>query len=82
MQASPLMQPSLVARFTAEANLLFTANPDAANMSFNALKVIAEQGISVGPILLGAAKPIHVLKPTTMMRSVVKMTASRRVAAA
>jgi hypothetical protein len=71
-QASPRVRPSLMARFTAEANLLITPNPHATSITFDA----------VGPNLLGAAKPIHVLKPTSTMRSVVKMTASRRVAAA
>jgi hypothetical protein len=42
------------ARLTAEANLLIMPNLDAANATFNALKIVAGQGISVGPILLGA----------------------------
>ena len=51
------------ADLTAEANLLIMPNLDAANITFNALKVVAGQGISVGPILLGAAKPVHILTP-------------------
>ena len=40
-------------------------NLDAANITFNALKIVAGQGITVGPILLGAAKPVHILTPTS-----------------
>ena len=63
------------AELTAEANLLIMPNLDAANITFNALKVVAGQGISVGPILLGAAKPVHILTPTTTVRGIVNMTA-------
>jgi len=62
-------------RLTAEANLLIMPNLDAANIAFNALKVVAGQGISVGPILLGAAKPVHILTPTATVRGIVNMTA-------
>ena len=48
---------------TAEANLLVMPNLDAANITFNALKIVAGQGVTVGPILLGAAKPVHILTP-------------------
>src|SRR3712207_8840323 len=48
--------------------------------SFNALKVVAGQGISVGPILLGAAKPVHILTPTATVRGIVNMTALTAVA--
>src|SRR5215207_4468531 len=63
------------ARLSAEANLLIMPNLDAANITFNALKVVAGQGISVGPILLGAAKPVHILTPTATVRGIVNMTA-------
>ena len=63
------------AGLTAEANLLMMPNLDAANITFNALKVVAGQGISVGPILLGASKPVHILTPTTTVRGIVNMTA-------
>ncbi len=69
------------AELTAEANLLIMPNLDAANITFNALKVVAGQGISVGPILLGAAKPVHILTPTTTVRGIVNMTAVTAVAA-
>src|SRR5215218_4077034 len=69
------------ARLSAEANLLIMPNLDAANATFNALKVVAGQGISVGPILLGAAKPVHILTPTATVRGIVNMTALTAVAA-
>ena len=50
-------------------------NLDAANITFNALKIVAGQGISVGPILLGAAKPVHILTPTRRSGASVNMTA-------
>ena len=56
------------AQLSAEANLLIMPNLDAANATFNALKIVAGQGISVGPILLGAAKPVHILTPTATVR--------------
>ncbi len=69
------------ARLSAEANLLIMPNLDAANITFNALKIVAGQGISVGPILLGAAKPAHILTPTATVRGIVNMTALTAVAA-
>jgi malate dehydrogenase (oxaloacetate-decarboxylating)(NADP+) len=69
------------ARLTAEANLLIMPNLDAANATFNALKIVAGQGISVGPILLGAARPAHILTPTATVRGIVNMTALTAVAA-
>jgi malate dehydrogenase (oxaloacetate-decarboxylating)(NADP+) len=69
------------ARLSAEANLLVMPNLDAANATFNALKIVAGQGISVGPILLGAAKPVHILTPTATVRGLVNMTALTAVAA-
>jgi malate dehydrogenase (oxaloacetate-decarboxylating)(NADP+) len=60
---------------TEEANLLVMPNLDAANITFNALKAVAGQGITVGPILLGAAQPVHILTPTSTVRRIVNMTA-------
>ena len=60
---------------TAEANLLLMPNLDAANITFNALKIVAGQGVTVGPILLGAARPVHILTPTSTVRRLVNMTA-------
>jgi malate dehydrogenase (oxaloacetate-decarboxylating)(NADP+) len=58
-----------------EANLLIMPTLDAANISFNLLKVIAGEGITIGPILLGAAKTCHILTPTATVRRLVNMTA-------
>ena len=58
-----------------EANLLIMPNLDAANIAFNLLKMEAGGGITVGPILLGCAKPAHILTPTATVRRIVNMTA-------
>jgi malate dehydrogenase (oxaloacetate-decarboxylating)(NADP+) len=50
-------------------------NLDAANILFNVLKVTSGHGVTVGPILLGAAAPVHILTPSSTMRRVVNMTA-------
>ncbi|MBL8279586.1 MAG: NADP-dependent malic enzyme [Pelomonas sp.] len=57
------------------ANLLVLPNLDAANILFNVLKMTGGQGVTVGPVLLGAAKPAHVLTPSATVRRVVNMTA-------
>jgi len=62
-------------RLKGEANLLIMPNLDAANISFNLLKMTGGEGITVGPILLGAAKPVHILTPTATVRRLVNMTA-------
>ncbi len=61
--------------FEGEANILICPNLDAANILFNVLKVIGGHGVTVGPILLGAAAPAHVLTPSATVRRVVNMTA-------
>ena len=60
---------------TGEANLLVLPNIDAANISYNLLKTAAGGGIAIGPVLLGAAKPAHILTPSATVRRVVNMTA-------
>ncbi len=62
-------------RLSGEANLLIMPNVDAANIAFNLLKVTNGDGITVGPMLLGAAKPVHILTPTATVRRLVNMTA-------
>lgn len=57
-----------------EANLLIMPNIEAANISFNMLKIMAE-GISIGPVLLGVKRPAHILTYAATVRSVVNMTA-------
>ncbi|MEJ7137889.1 NADP-dependent malic enzyme [Amphibiibacter pelophylacis] len=58
-----------------EANLLVLPNIDAANISYNLLKSAAGGGIAIGPILLGASKPVHILTPSATVRRIVNMTA-------
>ena len=58
-----------------EANLLIMPTLDAANIAFNLLKITGGEGITVGPILLGAAKPVHILTPTATVRRLINMAA-------
>ncbi len=62
-------------RLKGEANLLVMPTLDAANISFNLLKVSSGGGVTLGPMLLGVAKPIHVLTPSSTVRRIVNMTA-------
>ena len=62
-------------RLKGMANLLVMPNLDAANISFNLLKTAAGDGITIGPILLGAAKPVHIITPSSTVRRIVNMTA-------
>ena len=57
------------------ANVLICPNIDAANILFNVIKVTSAGNVTVGPILLGAAKPVHVLTPSATVRRLVNMTA-------
>jgi malate dehydrogenase (oxaloacetate-decarboxylating)(NADP+) len=61
--------------FKGEANLLVLPNIDAANIAYNLLKTAAGGNIAIGPVLLGAAKPVHVLTASTTVRRIVNMTA-------
>ncbi|RKT25064.1 malate dehydrogenase (oxaloacetate-decarboxylating)(NADP+) [Paraburkholderia sp. RAU2J] len=58
-----------------DANLLVLPNIDAANISYNLLKTAAGNNIAIGPMLLGAAQPVHVLTPSATVRRIVNMTA-------
>jgi malate dehydrogenase (oxaloacetate-decarboxylating)(NADP+) len=58
-----------------EANLLVLPNIDAANIAYNLLKTTAGNGIAIGPVLLGCAKPVHILTPSATVRRIVNMTA-------
>ncbi|HPP83659.1 MAG TPA: NADP-dependent malic enzyme, partial [Rubrivivax sp.] len=60
---------------TGSANLLVLPNLDAANILFNVLKVTVGHGVTVGPMLLGARRPAHILTPSSTVRRVVNMTA-------
>jgi malate dehydrogenase (oxaloacetate-decarboxylating)(NADP+) len=60
---------------TGNANLLVMPNIDAANIAYNLLKTAAGGGIAIGPVLLGAAQPVHILTPSATVRRIVNMTA-------
>jgi malate dehydrogenase (oxaloacetate-decarboxylating)(NADP+) len=62
-------------RLKGEANLLLMPTLDAANIAFNLLKTAAGDGITIGPILLGAARPVHILTPSATVRRLVNVTA-------
>ena len=57
------------------ANLLVMPGIDAANISYNLLKTAAGNNVAIGPVLLGAARPVHILTPSATVRRIVNMTA-------
>ena len=57
------------------ANLLVMPNIDAANISYNLLKTAAGYGVAIGPVMLGCAKPVHILTPSATVRRIINMTA-------
>ncbi len=63
------------ATLTGQANLLVLPDLDSANIAYNLLKAAAGQNIAVGPVLLGANKPVHILTPSATVRRIVNMTA-------
>ena len=65
-----------------EANLLVLPNIDAANIAYNLLKTAAGGNIAIGPVLLGAAKPVQILTASATVRRIVNMTALTVVGAA
>jgi malate dehydrogenase (oxaloacetate-decarboxylating)(NADP+) len=62
-------------RLTGPANLLVMPNQDAANISLNLLKAATGEGVTIGPLLLGAAAPVHILTPSATVRRFVNITA-------
>ncbi|NPT61022.1 NADP-dependent malic enzyme [Paraburkholderia elongata] len=60
---------------TGEANLLIMPNVEAANIAYNLLKMVGGEGVTVGPFLLGAEKPVHILTPAATVRRIINMTA-------
>ena len=62
-------------RLKGAANLLIMPTLDAANIAFNLLKTTSGDGVTIGPILLGAARPVHILTPSATVRRIVNMTA-------
>jgi malate dehydrogenase (oxaloacetate-decarboxylating)(NADP+) len=81
MSKDTLKQAFPNARLKGDANLMIMPTLDAANISFNMLKMVAGGGVTVGPILLGLAKPAHILTPTSSVRRIVNMTALAAVSA-
>jgi len=81
MQGDAALDPEIrrqvlpASSLTGQANLLVMPTLDAANISFNLLKTSAGDGLTVGPLLLGAARPVHILTPTASVRRIVNMTA-------
>lgn len=71
-QRAQIMPRSTLGR---NANLLVLPNVDAANISHNLLKAAAGGNIAIGPILLGAASPVHILTASATVRRIVNMTA-------
>ncbi|MEY2797427.1 MAG: phosphate acyltransferase, partial [Polynucleobacter sp.] len=64
------------------ANLLVLPNIDAANISYNLLKTAAGNGVAIGPLLLGVAKPIHILTPAATVRRIINVSTLAVVEAA
>ena len=62
-------------RLTTDANLLIMPNVDAANITYNALRMVAGGGITIGGMLLGAARSAHIMTPSSTVRRIVNMTA-------
>jgi malate dehydrogenase (oxaloacetate-decarboxylating)(NADP+) len=50
-------------------------NVEAANIAYNLLKMVGGEGVTVGPFLLGAEKPVHILTPSATVRRIINMTA-------
>jgi malate dehydrogenase (oxaloacetate-decarboxylating)(NADP+) len=81
MQGDAALSPEVLAKvfpdssLAHEANLLIMPNVDAANITYNVLRITAGGGITVGGILLGAAQPVHILTQASTVRRIVNMTA-------
>jgi malate dehydrogenase (oxaloacetate-decarboxylating)(NADP+) len=58
-----------------DANLLVMPNIEAANIAYNVVKTAAGSGVAIGPVLLGCARPVHILTPSATVRRIVNMTA-------
>jgi malate dehydrogenase (oxaloacetate-decarboxylating)(NADP+) len=82
------LQPEIRSAYLAEttlsgsANLLICPNLDAANILYNVMKTTASGGVTVGPILMGAAGTVHILTPAATVRRVLNMTALAAATAA
>ncbi|MFL9880893.1 NADP-dependent malic enzyme [Herbaspirillum rhizosphaerae] len=81
MHGDTALDPKLLAQIMpdsplkGDANLLVMPNIDAANIAYNLLKTASGNGVAIGPILLGCAKPVHILTASATVRRIVNMTA-------
>lgn len=81
MHGDCALDPELRARIMPDstlegaANLLVMPNIDAANIAYNLLKTAAGNNVAIGPILLGAAKPVHILTESATVRRIINMAA-------
>jgi malate dehydrogenase (oxaloacetate-decarboxylating)(NADP+) len=88
MQADTALSHAVLERsmpdspLSAEANVLIMPNVDAANITYNALRITAGGGITIGAMLLGAAQAVHILTPASTVRRIVNMSAVAVVDAA
>jgi malate dehydrogenase (oxaloacetate-decarboxylating)(NADP+) len=62
-------------RLTGEANVLVMPNVEAANITYNLLKMVSGDGVTVGPLLLGTSRSVHILTPAATVRRIINMTA-------
>jgi malate dehydrogenase (oxaloacetate-decarboxylating)(NADP+) len=80
MHADAALDPSIRerifpnSRLEGRANLFVCPNIDAANIAYNLVRVMTD-GVAIGPILMGVAKPVHVMTPSATVRRVVNMSA-------
>jgi malate dehydrogenase (oxaloacetate-decarboxylating)(NADP+) len=75
LSASLRLQMFPDARMTHDANVLIMPSVDAANIAYNTLRIAVDNAVTVGGILLGAAKPVHIMTPSASVRRIVDMTA-------
>ena len=81
MQADLALDPELRRHIFPEstlegaANLLVMPNVEAANISYNLLRVNATNGVTVGPILMGMKRPVHIVTPQSTVRRIINMAA-------
>lgn len=87
MHADAAIEPSIRSQIMPDstlkgpANLLIMPNIEAANISYNLLRVSSHDGITVGPILMGLNKPVHIISPVSTVRRIVNMVALATVEA-
>ena len=67
-------------RLNGQANLFIMPNVESANITFNMLRTLSD-GVSIGPLLLGAARPAHILTPSVTARGIINITSIATVGA-